>query len=84
VRRLVSDAYIDRLARAITGKLGGKTGIAPRLFLKKLVADVLDRVDQFEDFDPKQHYRLTVDSAEMTSIERESQTLTVDDIEIEP
>ena len=40
--------------------LGGKVGVAPRLFLKKLVADVLDRVDQFADFDPRQHYALTV------------------------
>ena len=39
------------------GKLGGKVGIAPRLFLKKLVADVLDRIDQFADFDPRRHYR---------------------------
>ncbi len=49
-----------RSARAVAGQLGGKVGIAPRLFLKKLVADVLDRVDQFEDFDPRQHYALTV------------------------
>ena len=51
------------LARAVAGKLGGKVGIAPRLFLKKLVADVLDRIDQFDDFDPRQHYRLTVTPA---------------------
>jgi len=46
------DAYIADLAGAVTGALGGKVGVAPRVFLKKLVADVLDRVDQFEDFDP--------------------------------
>ena len=40
------------LARSVAGKLGGKVGIAPRLFLKKLVSDVLDRIDQFDDFDP--------------------------------
>ena len=43
----------------MTGKLGGKVGITPRLFLKKLVADVLDRIDQFDDFDPRKHYELT-------------------------
>ena len=44
--------------RAVTGKLGGKVGVAPRIFLKKLVADVLDRVDQYADFDPRQNYAL--------------------------
>ena len=47
------------LADAVTGALGGKVGVAPRVFLKKLVADVLDRVDQFPDFDPRRHYTLT-------------------------
>ena len=52
------------------GELGGKVGIAPRLFLKKLVADVLDRVDQFEDFDPRRHYALTLAETELTAAER--------------
>ena len=39
------------------GRARRKVGIAPRVFLKKLVADVLDRVDQFADFDPRRHYR---------------------------
>ena len=51
------------LADAVAGRLGGNVGVAPRLFLKKLVGDVLDRVDQFPDFDPRQHYALTVASA---------------------
>ena len=38
VRRLANAEYIDTLARSMTGKLGGKVGITPRLFLKKLVA----------------------------------------------
>ena len=66
----------------MAGKLGGKVGIAPRLFLKKLVADVLDRIDQFEDFDPTKHYQLTINSSEMTAIEQESQAQSVDDIEL--
>ena len=70
VRLLVSDAYLERLARAVTGELGGKVGIAPRLFLKKLVADVLDRVEQFPDFDPAEHYALTVRTEELTREER--------------
>jgi hypothetical protein len=84
IRRLAPNGYIDHLARAVTGKLGGKVGIAPRLFLKKLVSDVLDRIDQFEDFDPTKHYQLTINATEMTTVERESQAQTVDDIELDP
>ena len=50
---VVDSAYVADLARAVTGKLGGKVGVAPRIFLKKLVADVLDRVEQFADWDPR-------------------------------
>lgn len=84
VRRLATDQYVETLARSITGKLGGKVGIAPRLFLKKLVSDVLDRIDQFDDFDPTQHYQLTINTGEMTTVEREAQAKTVDDIELDP
>lgn len=83
VRRLADAAYVESLARAMTGKLGGKVGIAPRLFLKKLVADILDRIDQFADFDPRQHYQLTVNASEMTNVEREAQAKTVDDIQLD-
>lgn len=64
------DAYVDALARAVTGGLGGQVGIAPRLFLRKLVGDVLDRIDEFEDFDPRKHYRLTIGATELTEVER--------------
>ena len=60
IRHRVDDTYVEDLAKAVTGSLGGKVGIAPRIFLKKLVGEVLDRVDQFEDFDPRQHYALTI------------------------
>jgi hypothetical protein len=83
VLRLADNAYVDTLARSVTGKLGGKVGVAPRLFLKKLVSDVLDRIDQFDDFDPRQHYQLTVNTGEMTRIEREAQAQTVEDIELD-
>ena len=83
VRRLADDAYVGDLARSVAGKLGGKVGIAPRLFLKKLVADVLDRIDQFEDFDPARHYQLTVSTGELTAVEREAQAAGVDDIELD-
>lgn len=70
VRALVDDAYLGELARAVAGGLGGKVGVAPRLFLKKLVGDVLDRVDQFDAFDPRRHYTLTLSASEMTDVER--------------
>ena len=44
ILQLADDPYIEQLARAMAGRLGGKVGLAPRLFLKKLVADVLDRI----------------------------------------
>ena len=83
VRARVDDAYVESLARAVTGKLGGKVGVSPRLFLKKLLADVMDRVDQFEDFDPRKHYALTISEIEMTAQERASVGVgSVDDIEL--
>jgi hypothetical protein len=83
IHRLIDDAYLSDLARAVTGRLGGHVGVAPRLFLRKLVADVLDRVDQFPDFNPRCHYSLTVDEREMTAAERASAGAAfVDDIEL--
>lgn len=83
LRSVVADAYIEDLARAVVGSLGGKVGVAPRLFLKKLVADVLDRVDLHPDFDPRQHYSLTLADNEMTANERAAAGATsVDDIEL--
>ena len=79
------DAYVRDLASAVAGRLGGRVGIAPRVFLKKLVADVLDRIDQFSDFDPRQHYALTVSDSELTAVERNAAAVAdVDDIELEP
>lgn len=81
LRSVVTDEYIETLARAVAGGLGGKVGVAPRLFLKKLVADVLDRVDLHESFDPGQHYSLTLSESEMTANERAAAGATnVDDI----
>ncbi len=83
LRDVVGDAYIEDLARAVAGGLGGKVGVAPRLFLKKLVADVLDRVDLHPDFDPRQHYSLTLTENEMTANERAAAgAASVDDIEL--
>ncbi len=83
VRAVVDDAYLEDLAVAVSGRLGGRAGVAPRLFLKKLVGDVLDRVDQFADFDPRRHYAPTVDDREMSAAERAGAAATsVDDVEL--
>jgi hypothetical protein len=74
------DAYVRDLADAVGGRFGD-VRVAPRLFLKKLVADVLDRVDQFPDFDPRAHYRLTLNASELTPEERVATGL--DDINLE-
>lgn len=75
VRGVVDDRYVALLASAVTGSLGGRVGIAPRVFLKKLVGDVLDRVDQFPDFEPRRHYTLTMDLAELSEVERNAAAL---------
>ena len=84
IHNLANERYVESLARAVAGNLGGKVGIAPRLFLKKLVGDILDRIDQFPDFDPKRDYALTFVDSEMGEIERSAfSAKDVDDIELE-
>jgi hypothetical protein len=50
--RRVPDEVLLGLAEQVSGQLGGKTGIAPRIYLRKLVAGVLDKVDLYDAFDP--------------------------------
>ena len=77
---LADDAYVADLATSVAGRLGGRVGVAPRLFLKKLVGDVLDRIDQYADFDPRVHYALTVRPDEMDDLERNSAASSPDDV----
>ncbi|HEX4862497.1 MAG TPA: BREX system ATP-binding protein BrxD [Acidimicrobiales bacterium] len=84
IRDRCDDPYLGKLARAITGELGGRVGVTPRLFLKKLVGDILDRIDQFPDFDPNRDYRLTVIDTELTDVERNARAaVSVDEIELD-
>jgi hypothetical protein len=84
IRAMADDRYVADLAEAVAGRFGGKVGIVPRVFLKKLVADVLDRVDQFPEFDPRAHYTLTVSDNELTAVERAARGGTsIDDIQLE-
>jgi len=84
VRQRADDAYISELATAVAGELGGKIGVVPRVFLRKLVGDVLDRIDQFADFDPRVHYALTIGDGELTLEEREArEAVSADDVELD-
>jgi hypothetical protein len=83
VEERADDAYVADLADAVAGEFGGDVKIAPRLFLKKLVSGVLDRIDQHPDFDPREHYELTVTDDEMTVEERNRAYDSVDDIDLD-
>ncbi len=80
----VSDAVVESLARAVSGRLGGQVGIAPRIFLKRLVG-LLDQVDEHPDFEPTEHYDLRLDAGELTHEERAAAGLaaSVDDIALD-
>jgi len=78
---LADDAYLADLATALAGRLGGKVGIVPRLYLKKLVAGVLDPIELHQDFDPRRDYALTVARSELTEVERNATR--ADDIALE-
>ncbi len=83
VSAIVDDAYVALLARAVAGEFGDRVGVAPRLFLKKLV-DVLDRVEQIADFDPRRHYSLTIVDTELSREERAARgAKSVDDVQID-
>jgi hypothetical protein len=65
----VDDAMLRTLAHGVAGQLGGKVGIAPRIYLKRLIG-LLDQVDEHPEFEPSKHFRLVVDAAELTPEER--------------
>jgi hypothetical protein len=66
----IDEGVLTGLADAVAGKLGGKVGVAPRIFLRKLVAGLLDRVDLFPDFDPRRDFELSLTADELTVEER--------------
>lgn len=80
VSRVADDTFVSRFAAAVAGELGGKVGIAPRLFLRKLV-DVLDKIEQFADFDPYKDYEVRIAAAELSDSERAA--LTADDVPLD-
>ena len=83
VRNLAGDDLVRSLAEGVSGSLGGKTGIAPRIFLKKLVAELLDRIELHEAFDPRRDYRLTIREDELSLEERNTTAAaSADDIDL--
>ena len=80
VSSIADDEFLAHFATAIAGELGGKVGIAPRLFLRKLV-DVLDKIEQFPDFDPSRDYEIRIAPAELSEAERAA--LTADDVALD-
>ena len=45
---------------------------------------MLDRVDQYGDFDPRRHYSLTISESELLPVERQAMAAgDVDDVELE-
>ncbi len=81
----VGDGAVEALARAVAGQLGGKVGIAPRLFLKKLVA-VLDRVEEHPTYDPMPQDRDSqLAPTDMNADERDAAGIqrSVDDIKLD-
>ncbi len=47
----VTDVLLAILAVSVAGALGGKFGVAPRVYLRRLIG-ILDRVDEHPEFDP--------------------------------
>jgi hypothetical protein len=85
ISKLADDPYLRDLAAAVAGELGGQVGVAPRVFLRKLVADILDRIAEYDDFDPRLHYKLTLSPGELTATERNAAAFrpeTADDVEL--
>lgn len=83
LQRLCSDEYILGFASAVCGQLGGQVGMAPRIFLKKLVDEVLDRIDLFADFLPERDHEVRISNSELTELERAARGAEgMDDIEL--
>ncbi|MEV4238020.1 BREX system ATP-binding protein BrxD [Nocardia sp. NPDC049737] len=80
IRGVADEEFLRRFAEAVAGKLGGRVGVAPRLFLRKLV-DVLDVIELNRDFDPYVDYEVKITDSELSDAERE--TASADDIELD-
>jgi hypothetical protein len=84
LRRTVSDDVVRAVAASVAGQLGGKTGIAPRVFLRKLV-QLLDKVDEHTEFDPLRDDGLKLEASALNDTERQAAGLapSLDDIDLD-
>ncbi|WP_447943088.1 BREX system ATP-binding protein BrxD [Microbacterium aurum] len=69
IMTLVPDDYLVAFAAGVAGQLGGRVGIAPRVFLRKLV-DLLDKIEQFPDFIPEAAGAVRIAERELNGDER--------------
>jgi hypothetical protein len=84
IRMRVTDAVLASLANNVSSAVGGQLSVVPRLYLKKLV-DMIDRVDQYPDFSPVEHFELKLDISEMSDEERAAAGVvrSIDDISLD-
>lgn len=82
VLHTADDEFLREFASSVAGGLGGRVGIAPRLFLRKLV-DVLDTIELHPDFDPRADYEVAISAAELNDVEREAAPRTPDEIDLD-
>jgi hypothetical protein len=84
VEHEISDAVLSNLSSAVAGKLGGKVGMAARIYLKRLVG-LLDQVDEHPEFVLTRDYELTLDANELSPEERAAAGVapSLDDIELD-
>lgn len=78
-RTMVSDEFIQAMIANVTGKFGGTVSVVPRIFLREFV-DVLDKVQQHEEYDPRKVYDFDLDQVKSTlglAPEEESQIETI-------
>lgn len=66
--RRVDDPFVDDLVDKVTAGFGGRVDVVPRQFLRTLV-DVLDRVRQHPEYDPRRHHQLVVDEEDLAPAE---------------
>ena len=62
----LDDAALRALAQSVHGALGHRMGVAPRVYLRKLV-QLLDTMDEHADYDPVLHGGLVITSEEAAS-----------------
>ena len=84
IQAKVDDEMLSRLASGVSGQLGGKVGIAPRIYLKRLV-QLLDQVEEHPTFEPTKHFKLITDLGDFTAEERAAAggSVQLDDIDLD-